>query len=192
MLSSPRRRSTRDDGQATAEYLGLVVVVGVVVGAIAGSSLGGQLTGLLSQAVCAVGGGPCTTEVAVQDSPEEACVPGSAEGQGTPALQSTTVDLGEGRTARISERSDGTVAVTELAGDEEPPGARGPDAGAGLASVPQESGPTMVYPDREAAARAMADRLEEIGIDMRPIGAPPKSFFAEDTQDSGTGAGGSC
>jgi hypothetical protein len=61
-------------GQTTAEYMGLLVLVGAIIAAIAASGVGGAITAGIERAICmSVGDGPCPTVAAqlAQDDDDE-------------------------------------------------------------------------------------------------------------------------
>lgn len=61
-------------GQTTAEYMGLLVLVGAIIAAIAASGVGAAITAGIERAICmSVGDGPCPTVAAqlAQDDDDE-------------------------------------------------------------------------------------------------------------------------
>lgn len=54
-VATSHRRSC-DDGQTAAEYIGIIVVIGIVIGVLASSDLGSALTTLIREAIQATAG----------------------------------------------------------------------------------------------------------------------------------------
>jgi hypothetical protein len=102
-------RAQRQRGQASVEWLAVVVVVAVMLGlgaALAQAGyVGRRVTREMARAICLVGSGDCRRD-------QEPCVVGSqATSQGM-TLHLLLVRLGEDKLGVIEERSDGTFAVT--------------------------------------------------------------------------------
>lgn len=47
-------RLRQDTGQTAAEYMGIIVIVGVILAAIAGSGIGGQISSGITRAITSV------------------------------------------------------------------------------------------------------------------------------------------
>lgn len=197
-----RLRPFRDDGQTTAEYVGLIVIVGIVLGAIAAGPLGGRLSELIQQAICQVSGEPCPAELADAGTPEYACEISGWEGRGGIDARVGFVDLGAGTSLRMSERSDGTFRVTTL--DDGTVGASlkeeaggvitfgdrtvglESELGAGVALLGERS-ETRIFDDREAAQRYAVEQAVEEGVELLPPGAQALARLGMAGRDALTG-----
>lgn len=70
----------REHGQTTAEYIGMVVVVGIVLAAVAASGIGASISATLTQAICSVTGEDCAQEAAEASATSDP--DGDADGDG--------------------------------------------------------------------------------------------------------------
>ncbi|HEU4975191.1 MAG TPA: hypothetical protein VFT50_08890 [Baekduia sp.] len=100
------------DGQASIEWMGAVaLVLGVLVLAAAAAAdrvyVGRAITRQMARALCIVRGGDCWRD-------KEPCVLDSKDERSGLTVHVFLVKIGGDRRALVEERSDGTVAVTEV------------------------------------------------------------------------------
>src|SRR2546423_1211717 len=103
---------TRDDGQASVEYLGVVALVcallaGLAVPALAGRDLAGGFVREVRRALCVVSAGEC-------DLDRRPCVVASRTVRDEASVDLAIVKFGAREVLLRERRSDGTVAVTLL------------------------------------------------------------------------------
>src|SRR2546423_1578111 len=103
---------TRDDGQASVEYLGVVALVcallaGLAVPALAGRDLAGGFVREVRRALCVVSAGEC-------DLDRRPCVVASRTVRDEASVDLAIVKVGAREVLLRERRSDGTVAVTLL------------------------------------------------------------------------------
>lgn len=198
----PRLRG--DDGQTTAEYLGMLAVVALLVGAIAlaNPNVGGALADALRATICLITGDDCSAELANPWEPTSPCVRASSGGRGGAQVHVGVIDLGGGTGFLIEEYADGTVHVTtyeegsigastgaggglNVSTGGSSPGARA-EARAG-ADVTQRNGQTVVFDDRDAAGQYVQDTMVSAGIDALPPGISHGVSFGRGLIDRVTG-----
>src|SRR5687767_2730881 len=100
----------QERGQATVDYVGVVLLLAVVlaatVGVVAVSGLGEQVVAAMRRALCIVTGGPCDP---AERAAREPCVLSAEHRSDGGAVTVSVVRVGE-RDAVIRERrSDGTI-----------------------------------------------------------------------------------
>jgi hypothetical protein len=102
-------RAHRQRGQASVEWLAVVVLVVVMLGlgaALAQAGyVGRRVTREMARAICLVGNGDCRRD-------QESCVVGSQATRQGMTVHLLLVRLGEDKLGVIEERSDGSFAVT--------------------------------------------------------------------------------
>lgn len=183
-----RRHLRDDDGQTSAEYLGVLVVIAVIVGAlvIANPGVGGTLRDAIRATICAIGGGSaCDAVQANPWEPTAPCVLSRAGGEGSAELHIAVVDLGGGKGFTVEERSDGTFAVTMYENGEI---GLSTGVGGGLSvstggsstggkveartggKATRQNGRTEVFDNADDAAQFVQDQLVSAGIDTLPPG----------------------
>jgi hypothetical protein len=109
LLSLHDPRAHRQRGQASVEWLAVVVVVATLLGlgaALAQAGyVGRRVTREMARAICLVGDGDCRRD-------QEPCVVGAQATKQGLTVQLLFFQLGEDKLGVIEERSDGTFAVT--------------------------------------------------------------------------------
>lgn len=162
-------------GQATAEYVGVVLLVALVVAAAAAllavTGLGERIVRAIEHALCVVTGGPCPDDDnAVRPAP---CVVESAEHGDGGHLRVLFVRLGSSELALREQRADGRTALTIVDSAE-----GGVEIGAGnelrwqwgsrsqayggelrAAVLAEHSGGRMWLADDDASAQRLADQV---------------------------------
>jgi hypothetical protein len=98
-------------GQASAEYLGMVVVVAALIAAIALSPIGEAIGAGLKAAVCRMLGGSCPTEAASDWAPTN-CITGSSSGSLGFDASIGPINFGQHGSYLTERRSDGKYLVT--------------------------------------------------------------------------------
>jgi hypothetical protein len=174
-------------GQATVDYLGVVLVVALVVGAAAAllvtTDLGQRVVAAFERALCIVTGGPC-------DEVDVACVTSSDEHARETHVNAVIFRIGHRWTELRERHPDGTVTVTLVSAGE-----GGLDFGTGVgaqvrwgrfgyavgselrfaALAEHATGRTWTVRD-DAAASALVRRVTRADISRRPrpgiAGAP--------------------
>lgn len=113
-----RSRWRNEAGAATAEYVGVVLLVVVLVFALAHASLGEQLVEVLRAAICRIGGGDCaagSTGFATPDhsafEPEH-CDTSGDSGGATAEVSVAYLQLSAGQRVARTARSNGEVVLT--------------------------------------------------------------------------------
>jgi hypothetical protein len=108
-MSLPDPRAHRQRGQASVEWLAVVVLVATLLGlgaALAQAGyVGRRVTREMARAICLVGDGDCRRD-------QEPCVVGSQANRQGMTVHLLFFRLGEDKLGVIEERSDGTFAVT--------------------------------------------------------------------------------
>ena len=158
----------RQRGQATADYVGLLALVGVVltvaVGTISPPPLAASIASAMRHALCTVGGGVCTPQEA-RDAGLTPCVVHARSDAESLDASIAVVRLRRGDTAVVERRSDGTATVAFLDAN-----AVGAQAGVGFslasaggegtarvaAGVSFNTGRSFDFPSWEAARRFLA------------------------------------
>lgn len=107
-----RRHVRGDDGAATVEYAGLIIVVVAIILSVvmAASPVGATIAARLCEAV----GGSCgsTTPVAADDQPTKACVVSTNTVNAKANVTIAFIDIGGERSVKVERFSDDTVRVT--------------------------------------------------------------------------------
>lgn len=198
----PLRSLRRESGQTAAEYLGLLVVVGVVLAAILASPLGGRVTELIEAAICAIGGGPCEEVAENPGEPDYPCVTSRTTADASLGVTVGFIDVGGGKGFKIEEFSNGEVKVSFV--DTSSAGvSTGLEAGGALdigdRTIGLEAGvegnvaidaaieDTRVFESREDADSYVRDRLIDEGIDVLPPGVEQVADLGRGLVDLVTG-----
>lgn len=197
------RRLRGDDGWATSEYMGsLVVVAALITGLVAlGPDIGGAIGRALRAAICSVSGGACPAGTNPGE-PTIPCAQGISRGAGNLGVTIGFVDLGNGQGYLVEERSNGVTAVTWFEGGEV--GVSGGIGGGvnvstddstvgggarleGSAAITAESGETRVFDSREDADAYIQNQLIDAGVSLLPPGVEQAAGVAHDIVDFVTG-----
>lgn len=185
-----RLRLRAEEGQTSAEYLGVIVVVGVIIAALVAASPGiaSTISEAIEAALCRIVGERCdagTGAAAHTWEPRQPCVSRRTGGSGSLSASVTVVDVGMEKGFLVEERSDGDIAVTMYDTDEiglskseaadvkialgQRKFEAGAQAGVGTA-VTTRQGVTTVFDDRKEADRFVKDQLVTKGLDALPPG----------------------
>lgn len=99
-----------DTGQTAAEYLGMIVVVGLILGALAAGApgIGGLITDAIEAAICRITGDECGLDVVADDE----CRLSRRDRGVNGGVTVFSVHAGGELESRIDENSDGTFDVT--------------------------------------------------------------------------------
>jgi hypothetical protein len=142
-------------GQATVDYLAVVLLVALVfaaaVGVLAVSGLGEQVVAAMKRALCIVTGGPCSV---AEEAAQAPCVLSAEERSDGGSVGVSIILIGERDGVLRERRSDGTIALTLFEGD---------SAGADLRqgwSIEANWGEHGFAAGRELRAAALAERGE--------------------------------
>lgn len=104
----------RSDGQATPEYVGVVLVVAILLGGIAAATwtgVGSEVLAKIREALCRVAGGICTPEQARAEG-YEPCVVYARRDDERGEVRVWFLRAGTNQALVIEERSDGTARVS--------------------------------------------------------------------------------
>jgi hypothetical protein len=104
----PRPSVRACDGQTSAEYIGILLLVAMVISAVVLAAPGIGLGERLEEVFCKIGGGDCTE----QRAETEPCVIASSSREAALNLQVLLVDIGQGGAYLREDRSDGTTVFT--------------------------------------------------------------------------------
>lgn len=177
----------REDGQTSAEYIGVIVVLAAVIAALllGAPGVGRTITDGIKAALCQMIGSGCETPLA-EGEPKEPCVVSSTSG--TAGIEATVgfVDLGGGKGLLVEEFSDDRIEVTFIdtsklgvstgvkAGGKVTIG--GTEVGLNAearaaAAVLGEAADTRIFRDEEEARDYIRDRALGEAIETLPPGA---------------------